>query len=403
VLGLLTAFQVMLGEELLFIFGVALFVFAVAVLAPRWRELPAMARPLAVGCGTGTVVALVFLAYPLWWQFFGPQSYSGIDFGIFGNDTASFTRFAGQSIGGFGPGAADVAVNATEENGFFGWPLILLLLVVIVWLWRDAVVRALAISAVFMAWLSVGAMIIVEHVRTGIPGPWVLLGGLPLFDTVLISRFAIGCVPAIGALLALATERVFAATPTEGWAAPGRPSGAPALPVRLIWIGALVAVLLPVAPTGLPVDARPSTPPFITAGLWERYVPPGGTLVPVPLTTSNETTALHWQVQADLGFRLPAGYFMGPTGPENQLGRQGPFPRPTTLLLQDVRRTGILRPLTPEQRLQARDDLRYWDASAMVLAPGRFDVALRQTVDDLLGMPSRSEGGVWLWDVRTLR
>jgi hypothetical protein len=292
-----------------------------------------------------------------------------------------------------------VSINPLEENAAFGWPLIILFAVVTLWLWREALVRALAIAAVALAALSIGPTLVVAHVDTGVPGPWSLLSELPLFDTMLMSRFALGCLPAIGALLALATQRVMDSPPVHPT------DGAPSVPVRLLWVGALVAALLPIAPVGLPVASRGPVPTFVTSGVWQQYVEPGGAVVQVPLPGTRsgiDSEALHWQVRADLGFRLAAGYFVGPTSSSDPSGRYGARPRPTTLLLDDVRRSGVVRPLTPQQRQQAQDDLRYWNADVLVLAPGRNDVALRRTVDDLLGMPSRVVGGVWLWDVRAL-
>ncbi|QNN48572.1 hypothetical protein H9L10_09590 [Phycicoccus endophyticus] len=74
VLGLLAAWQVLIGEEVLLLAGVGVLV-AGAVLAVhrgvRWRQL-------LVGLGVGAGVALTLVGVPLWWQFFGPQSYTSI-------------------------------------------------------------------------------------------------------------------------------------------------------------------------------------------------------------------------------------------------------------------------------------------------------------------------------------
>ena len=44
-----------------------------------------------------------------------------------------------------------------EQNTFFGWPLLLVLLAIVVWLWRRVAVRALALVAAVFAVLSLGA------------------------------------------------------------------------------------------------------------------------------------------------------------------------------------------------------------------------------------------------------
>lgn len=396
-LGLLTAYQIFLGEEPLLIFAMVFAVFAIAYFATNYREFPAMAKPLAIGIGTGAALALVLVAYPLWWQFFGPQSYSAIEHGPAGNDTAAFTRFATQSIAGQPQAAADVSVNRTEENAFFGWPLIVLMVIITVWFWREAFARALAIAMFVMAWLSMGVQIIVVHEETGIPGPWALLADLPLFESLLESRLAMGCIPLIGALLALATERVFATA-----AKLPEPPGERRFPLRLLWIGAVVAVLLPIAPTQLVVRDRPPTPKFLADGTWRTYVDPGGTVVPVPLPSSGESEPLHWQMDAGLAYSMPEGYFVGPSGPDDKRGRYGAMQRPTSIIFDQIKETGVPATITEAQRMQALEDLCYWNADVLVLIPREHQDALRATVDLLLRKPGEAVDGVWIWDVRSI-
>ncbi|MEC3981965.1 glycosyl transferase [Amycolatopsis sp. H20-H5] len=393
-LGLLTAYQIFLGEEPLLIFALAFAVFAVCYLLQHRGDVRAMLRPLGIGLGVGAALAFVLVAFPLWWQFFGPQSYQALEHGPSGNDAAAMTRFATQSLAGDPTSAADVSINRTEENAFFGWPLIVLMVVVTIWLWREAVARSLAITMFLMAWLSLGATLVLAHHDTGVPGPWKLLADLPLFESVLESRFAMGAVLAVGALLALATDRVFAA--------PVPLPGAWPLPVRLLWIGAVVAVLLPVAPTELIVKERPPTPAFLADGTWRIYVGPGGTVVPVPLAGSGESEPLHWQVDAGLEYAMPEGYFVGPSGPGDKRGRYGAAQRPTSSLLDVVRQTGMAVTVTEAQHQQALDDLRYWRADVLIVVPREHDDTFRTTVDQLVRKPGQFVDGVWMWDVRTI-
>jgi hypothetical protein len=261
-----------------------------------------------------------------------------------------------------------------------------------IWLWRVVLARSIAISMFVMAWLSLGLEMTVAHHDTGIPGPWQLLAKLPLFDSLLESRLAMACIPAIGALLAIATERVFRAAPSF------RDKD---LPVRWLWLGALVAVLLPIAPTPLETITRPATPAFFSDGTWRQYVT-SGSVVTVPLPNPGDARALHWQVQADVGFPLAEGYFVGPNGPNDKRGRYGAPDRPTASLLNDVHDNGDVPNVTDTQRAEALADLRYWHADVVVLAPGTNQQALQATVEMLLGTPARYVDGVWLWDVRSL-
>ncbi|GAB2987015.1 glycosyl transferase [Amycolatopsis acidiphila] len=392
ILGVLLAYQVFLGEEPLLITMLGFVVFAIAYAASRWREAVKMVRPMVIGLVIAGVLTLVVTIFPLWWQFLGPQSYHTLEHGSVGNDTAAFTRFATESIAGDAQAAADVSMNRTEENAFFGWPLIVFMVVLTVWLWRNVLARSIAISMFVMAWLSLGLEITVAHHDTGIPGPWQLLAKLPLFDSLLESRLAMACIPAIGALLAIATERVFRAAPSF------RDKD---LPLRWLWLGALVAVLLPIAPTPLETITRPGTPAFFSDGTWRQYVT-SGSVVTVPLPNPGDARALHWQVQADVGFPLADGYFVGPNGPDDKRGRYGAPDHPTASLLNDVHDTGDVPAVTDTQRAEALADLRYWHADVVVLAPGTNQQALQATVELLLRTPARYVDGVWLWDVRAL-
>ena len=393
VLGLLLAYQIFLGEEPLFIGALTFIVFGLVYVVSRPREVPSMLRPLGIGVGIAAAVSLTLAAFPLWWQFFGPQSYQTLEHGLVGNDTAAFTRFATQSVAGTASAAADVSLNRTEENAFFGWPLVVLMVVVTVWLWRDIVARSMAIAMFLMAWLSTGQYLTVVHDQTRIPGPWRWLHHLPLFDSVLESRYAMGSVFLVGALLALATDRVFTAAAS--------PDGQQ-LPVRLMWVGAVVAVLLPIAPTQLVVKDRPRTPTFFADGTWRRYVGVNGTVVTVPLPSGGNSEPLHWQIEAGLGFAIPEGYFIGPNSATDRRGRYGAIQRPTSILLDTVSESGATPVITGVQRAQAVEDLRYWHADVLVLPPRTNDTALRSTVDLLLGTPGQFVGGVWVWDVQPL-
>jgi hypothetical protein len=386
--GLLTAYQVFLGEEPLLIFGLALLVFGLAYL-PTTADRARVARTLARGLGIGALVTLAIVAIPLWWQFSGPQSYEVIDHGRTGNDLAAFTHYAGQSLAGDPETAGTYAMNPTEQNAFFGWPLVVLLVVLGFWLRRDRVARALGITVLAMAWLSTGVTLNVAHTDTDIYGPWALLTKLPPFDSVLESRLTLGAVPAIAALLAIAADRIRATTRNLE------------SPARLLWIGALTAALLPLAPLPLETHERADTPTFFADDTWKSYVD-GGTVVTVPLPSPGNTDPLHWQVDAGLDYAIPGGYFVGPNGPTDPRGRYGAPQRPTERLLDTVAQKGEPAGATAEERAAARQDLRYWRADVVVLVPRANDEALRETVDALLDTASREVNGVWLWDVRHL-
>lgn len=387
-LGLAVAYQIFLGEEPLLIYSIAFVVFGIAYGASRPGATITAARRSITGLCVAGAVTLAIVAFPLWWQFLGPQSYHAIEHGSVGNDANAFTRFPTQSLAGYPGSAEGLAMNATEENAFFGWPLLVLVVMTAAWLWRVRIARAAAATVAVMAVVSMGVELSVAHTDTGIRLPWAWFAKLPLLESVLESRFAMGCIPAIAILLALGTERALAS---------GR---AGQRSTTLLWLGWLAVALLPLAPAPAAVAHRAPEPAFFADGTWRSYVS-DGSVVTVPLPRPEDAKALQWQVQQNFGYPIAGGYFVGPAGPEDE-GKYGADDRPTAMLLGKAQNTGETPIVDDATRATALADLRFWNADVVVLPPGKNDHVLRTTVNQLLGVEGVRVDGVWVWDVRNL-
>ncbi|MGP3953716.1 glycosyltransferase family 2 protein [Streptomyces sp. 7N604] len=400
VLGLLLAWQIFLGEETLLLAATGMVAFAVGYACVRPAVARAAVLPLLRGLAVGAAVCLPLVAYPLYWQFFGDQSYKSILHGPTGNPPRALVEFSSRAFAGDPDRAAALALNPTEQNAFYGWPLVSLLLVLAVVLWDRAAVRALTWTAAFAALLSLGARIPLPGTDATTPGPWWVFDRLPLFESVIESRYAMVCAPAIGMLLALAWATVAESAAETRARGEGEELDRRhrALVIRVAGCLALGAALLPITPKPLETVERPAVPRLVADGTWRSYVEPGQSLVPVPLPSPAEASALKWQIDADFGFPLPGGYFNGPWGPD-RLGIYGAPPRPTNDLLRDVRYSGRIPYIGPDQQQAARKDLGFWRAGAVVLAQQPNDQALRITLERLLGQPGRRVGDAWLWDV----
>ncbi|WP_432825144.1 hypothetical protein [Dactylosporangium sp. CA-092794] len=251
VLAALVVYQCFINEEVLFLTAVALLVFLLAYLRPR--EYAPMARAALPALGAAGALAAVILAYPLYHQFFGPQAYHGLPEFVhgFSSDLASFKEFSRRSI--FAP--PDIATienmgGPTEENTFFGWPLLGLLLAAGVALWWQRAARAVFVTAAVFAALSLGTKIRYKGEDTAWTGPWEWLHGLPLFNSVVPTRMGVALAPLFGVLLALLIDRyVIGLAPAED----------PAPPVRVSpeIEAALAADPLP-AETATPAEALPA-------------------------------------------------------------------------------------------------------------------------------------------------
>ncbi|MEV4811206.1 hypothetical protein [Micromonospora avicenniae] len=376
--------QVFIGEEVLFLAALTLLVMAVTCAAAdrdlARRALPGFAGGLALAAGLAGLV----LAYPLWFQFAGPQ---GVADGVFNPrhfsaDLRSWWAISPLSVAG-SESSATLTTGPAEYNTFLGWPLMLVTAGCAVWLGRRRLAAlACTVAALVMAALALGPAVVLGGTRTGLPGPYVLLAGLPVVDGALPMRFALAVLPLVGALLVLAVDRALRGT---------------GLARRLVPAAVGVA-LLPLVPTPLPTVERPPVPEFVTGGHWRACVEPGGVLVPVPLPSPMDPWPMRWAAAADAAFRLPEGFFIGPYG-RRGTAAFGTYPRPTSRLLAEVARRGERPVIGNEERRQAARDVEFWNASCLALADGTPHAeSLRITLEQLYG-PATRIADAWTWRV----
>jgi hypothetical protein len=159
--GLLVTYQAFINEEILLFTALACGVFLLAVLAQRPGLWSAAWRPLAGGLAVCAVLAGALLAYPLYIQFAGPMAYHGLSDAVrdYGNDIAAFFAPGSPTLGGNERANVNLAPNYSEENAFFGWSLALIAVGIVLWLRDQLIVRALAVTGVFFAILSLGEQV----------------------------------------------------------------------------------------------------------------------------------------------------------------------------------------------------------------------------------------------------
>ncbi|MET9603537.1 dolichyl-phosphate beta-glucosyltransferase [Streptomyces sp. NPDC006512] len=386
-LGLFSAYQVFLGEEPFLLAAMGMMVFAVAHGLYDRETARKAVKPLAKGLGIAMAVSVPLVAFPLYWQFFGPQSYHSVLHGEngAGNPLRALTEYSARSLFGNAETAGRLSLNTTEQNAFYGWPLLTLAAGITLWMWRRPLVRALGITALVMAVLSLGPHVEIDKFGFTIPGPWILLRHLPLLESVIESRVAMVCAPVFGMLLALALDRA---------------AGFRAREHRVVGYMAAAAALIPVLPLPLVTEAREPVPAFITQGLYKDHLKDGRSLVPVPLPDPRYAAALRWQSNTGFGFKLAGGYFNGPDGPD-RVGIYGAKPRMLSTLLRDMRWGAVPPPaVTPEMRDEARQDLAAWKAGLVVLPEKAERTAeLSGTITALLGKEPKRVADCLIWQV----
>ncbi|WP_307868729.1 hypothetical protein [Micromonospora sp. C95] len=375
--------QVFIGEEVLFLAALTLLVMAATMIVVdrdlARRALPAFAGAMALATGA----ALLVLARPLWFQFAGPLGVADGMFSphYFSADLRSWWAISPLSLVG-DERSAQLSTGPAEYNTFLGWPLLVVTVGCAVWLGRRPLVLACTAGILVMGALSLGPEVVLDGEGTGLPGPYALLGGLPVVDGALPMRFALAVPPLIATLLVLAVDRALRGT--------GR--------TRRLTLVAVAAAVVPLIPAALPTAHRPPVPAFVTAGHWRTCVEPGGVLVPVPLATPKEPWPMRWATAANANFSMPQGFFIGPHG-RGGSASMGVAPRPTSTLLAEVARSGLRPVVGDEQRRRAAADVEHWGASCVVLAADTAHAdSLRLTLEALYG-PSSRLSDAWYWRV----
>ncbi len=265
----MAAYQIFLGEEPLLLATMGMILFAAAYGVLHRDVVQASWRPLLKGLGIAAAVCAPIILIPIYYQFAGPQSYKSVLHGDnAGNSPLALLSFAERSlIAGNEVRANSLSLNPTEQNAFYGWPLVALAFAIVVRLWEHALVKALAFTAVAAAILSMGPKIRIPLTDTVYSGPWALLAHKPLFESVIEGRVAMICAPALGMLLAIAVDKL-AATRQLG--------------TQYVGLLAVSMALIPIIPAPLKAVDRATVPAFFTDGTYKSYVRAGESIVPAP-------------------------------------------------------------------------------------------------------------------------
>jgi hypothetical protein len=374
--------QVLLGEEVLLLSALTVGLFSVVYALRRLEWARHVAPRFLLGAGAAVVVAGVLLAYPLWVQLRGPQHTPNAPFApaYFYADVASYPVFSPLSWAG-SAASGGLATSSAELNAYLGLPILLVVLGLIIWRWREPLVAAIAVTAVVMTLLSFGPSVTLNHQHIPFPSLYNVLSKVPMVNAALPTRYSLALIPLIAVLLAYGLDA----------AAQSRVVARYIVPV------AVVAAIIPMLPLPLATTTRAPVPQFISSGDWRQCAPDGGVLVPVPLPTPPQPDVMRWAAAANDAFAMPEGFFIGPYGP-NGISSIGRYPSGTSMLLAHVSATGVIPQIDDAARARTQADLAYWKADCVALAQAPHEDALRSTLDLLLG-PGRLIDDTWTWKV----
>ena len=358
--GMSAAGQLLTGEELLAM-TLLLVAIGVVLLALLHRDMARAVLPYASkATGAALAVFAVLAAYPLGFQFLGPQRASGSlqPPDIYVSDLLAFVvpskfiHFSG---------------NTTENDAYVGLPLLVLFAIGLVIGWSRPAIRWLGLMALIVAVLSLGPHLHVNGYVTPIPLPWAVIAHLPLMESALPSRLMAIAFLGVGIIAATTLQTHRAAT--------------------TIALVAGLAVLVP----PLPYPSQPAAAPaFFRPGGGVEGIAPGSVVLVTPFSSKVSTDAMYWQATASYRFRMPEGDAFTP-GP--YLGPRPSFMQSTLAALdagQSVTRT-------PEVLELFKADLKAHGITAIVAGPSAGQPAIVEFLTEVEGSAPADDGGVKIW------
>jgi hypothetical protein len=319
-LGALVVVQFFVSTEvlvILFLFGVVgVVVMVVAARVRRPSALAARVGAAARGLLVATGVAVVLLAYPLWFLLRGPAHLTGPIWSNgslvrYGNTLTSFWR-----PGTLGPAGATMTRFGGYQGpalpglGYLGLGVVVVAVAGLV-VWRhDRRLLLFGAVGVVAAALSLGP----GH---GYWVPWQALAHLPWVGDIVEVRLTVVLTLCAAVMVGVVVDR------TRTWALarpPGRPRRLGAAVVGGVAALAVVPTLVVLAPN-LPLTARPTVVPrwYTTVG---AHLPPGRVLLTYPVPFSGLQSSQAYQAVTHLPWAQAGGG--GPAGEADRAGRSEP-------------------------------------------------------------------------------
>ena len=365
--GVAAWLQLLTGEEVLAM-TLVIAALSVALLALMHRDQVRASAPyLAKAAGSAAVVFAILGAYPLGFQFLGPQRVSGSvqTPDVYVSDLLAF--FLPANLMHF-------TGNAAENDAYVGVPLLVLFAAGLVIGWRIPRIRWLGLTALGVAVLSLGPHLHVDGNVSSIPLPWAAVAGLPLLGSALPARLmAIGF---LGIAIVVAYAFAQALTAPRPWR----------VAAGIVLLAGVAVVLPP-----LPYPSAPATAPaFFLPGGDVAKIPAGSAVLVTPFSSKESTDAMYWQATATYRFRMPEGDAFTP----------GPYLGPHPSFLEsalDQLNAGRAVAVTPDVLASARVDIKNFGVTTIVAGPSPGQAAIVEFLTEVEGQAPVSDGGVDVW------
>jgi hypothetical protein len=326
-LGLVIGCALLVSEEVVALAAIVsvLAVVALAVLYPK--RVRSHLGYAAAGVGVAVALALAIAGVPLWYQFRGPLAlHRGVTLVNLPLDLAGVVR---PSELQYYASKADVLAarhfraNAAENTGYLGWPLLILMLGIVVWLAirRDRFAYWWLLCAGLTFWLSLGPYVSVNGHETSVAAPWLILRDVPVVRSVVTARFTLVLTLLVALLLAWGLSR---------------------LHDRRAYLAGLVIVALAFVPLRAAgrydqIQKVPTPRFFSTKAV--NLIKPGSTVFILPQGNNPgvASTVMYWQIKAHMRFNVIGGYSV--FNRDGESNYHGEMPAYTKVLLDAARGT----------------------------------------------------------------
>jgi hypothetical protein len=390
-IGALAALQLYVFEELLATMAVAAAVLALALLVSV-RDRAAMREAAVRVAKAAVTTALTFgvlAAWPLSVQFFGPRRIESPvqDVSAFSTDLMNLVLPTPNTLLAPAPLTELTSKFSSlyhEATAYIGIPLLLLLVVFVVTSWHDLRVRVAGVTGLLLFVLSLGPVLHVATVNTGIPMPWWPLAHLPLIEHAIPGRMTMYMFLAVAILVALAIERL------------------QRMPVSraVLGLAALAVALVVIAPRPLATRESP-TPAFFEGGGPAALGPDALVLFAPHFANGAGAAPMQWTAVAGNEPRMWQGYAYVPRA-DGKPG-YGPPTNDLTRMMMEIQDNGTSLVAAGAVRERAIADLVDNGITHVIVGPLKYRDQMVAFFTDLLGTPPDEVEGVEIWDVRSLR
>jgi len=414
-IGLLSALQLFVSEELLAVTALFAGGTLVVLAVQRWEEVEARLADVARAAAAGLVTFLVLAAYPLLVQFTGPNRLSGppqssAQLASFSSDLFAFVLpggaqllhfdFSQRVVGSFS------AASPGEVTEYVGLPLLAIVVTAVVLLRRQALVRIFAIVGLAALACSLGPRLIVDGHKTAVPGPDAVLVHLPVLGDIGPSRFALAMWFSVAVVVAIAAGNARVWLVRRLGERPGPDVGTltrrqlrqQRIAVRRTAAGvvsaAAVVALLPLVPAW-PVAEKPADVPAFFTSAEVDTVPSGSVAVTYPYPLSVTAWPMIWQADTNMRFHLLGGYAIG-RGADGA-GTFFAAPNPLEYCLNRVYSNGTAPNWLCSSWWLRESAARLGVTSVIAADNARHSRVALRVLRAAYGAAPRHIGGVWLW------